>query len=209
MDFYYGPQSGNSARSAFALLETGAPYTPHRFDRPHGENRAAPYLAVNPMGKVPALVDGDVRLWESNAINWYLAETHPAARLLPASPAGRAAVQRWLLFQLGHVAPPCQVIFRGTNLRVQAFWKVSATREAVEAARTELARYLAVLEQTLAGRAWLEGAFSLADIAYAPHLAMIADGGFDFSATPNVRAWLERLWARPAWQQAAAMALAG
>jgi glutathione S-transferase len=207
MDFYYGVLSGNSARAAFALLETGAPYTPHSFDRPDGDNRAAGYLALNPMGKVPALVDGEVRLWESNAINWYLAETHPAARLLPASAAGRAAVQRWLLFQVGHVTPACHVIFRGTNRRVQAFWNVNATPQAVEAARTELARYLAVLEQALADRIWLEGDFSLADIAYAPHLAMIAEGRFDFSATPQVRAWLERLWARPAWQRAAAMTL--
>lgn len=207
MDFYYGIVSGNSARSAFALLETGASFTPHPFDSPNGENRAALYLAVNPMGKVPALVDGDVRLWESNAINWYLAETHPGARLLPASPAGRAAVQRWLLFQVGHVTPACAVIFRGTNARVQSFWKTSATPQAVEAARTELARYLTVLEQALAGRTWLEGDFSLADIAYAPHLTMIAQGGFDFAATPNVRAWLDRVCARPAWKQAAAMAL--
>lgn len=88
MDFYYGTFSGNSARSAFALAEAGVAYTPHPLDAPHGENRQAAYLALNPMGKVPALVDGDVRLWESNAINWYLAEKHPETHLLPASLAG-------------------------------------------------------------------------------------------------------------------------
>lgn len=50
---------------------------------------------VNPVGKVPALVDGDVSLWESNAINWYIAETHPEARLLEPTPVGRASIQRW------------------------------------------------------------------------------------------------------------------
>jgi len=209
MDFFYGPMSGNSARTAFALFEMGLPFTPHRFDRPDGQNRDSAYLAVNPMGKVPALIDGEVQLWESNAINWYLAETHPEAGLLPASPVGRASVQRWLLFQAGHLSPPCLVIFRGTNARVQAFWKVSATPQAVGAARAELGRYLDVLEKALDGRDWLETTFSLADIAYAPHLAMIAEGGFDFAATPRVRSWLERLWARPAWKQAAAMTLGG
>ncbi|HVV48170.1 MAG TPA: glutathione S-transferase family protein [Polyangia bacterium] len=211
MDFYYARFSGNSARSAFALAETGAAYTPHPLDVPGGEGRRPDYLALNPMGKVPALVDGDVRLWESNAINWYLAETHPGARLLPASPAGRAAVQRWLMFQTGHLTPACATLFRKTNARVRAIWKTDADAAAVERARQELGRYLPVLEQALAGRDWLEGEFSLADIAYAPHLAMIAEGeaGYDFAATPNIRAWLERLWARPAWKKAAEMALAG
>jgi glutathione S-transferase len=209
MDFYYGTFSGNSARSAFALAEAGVAYSPHPIGAPHGENRQAPYLALNPMGKVPALVDGDVRLWESNAINWYLAETHPAARLLPTSAAGRASVQRWLMFQAGHVTPACTPIYRQTNPRVRAVWKTSATEEAVAAARQELGRYLPVLDQALAGRDWLEGEFSLADVAYAPHFALCAEGGFDFASSPNVHAWLERLWARPGWKRAAEMSLSG
>jgi glutathione S-transferase len=211
MDFYYGTLSGNSARSAFALAEAGVAFTPHPIGSPNGENREAPYLALNPMGKVPALVDGDLRLWESNAINWYVAEKHPEARLLPASLAGRASVQRWLMFQAAHVSPACMTLFRKTNARVRAVWKTDATPEAVEAARQELGRYLPVLEQALAGRDWLEGDFSLADLAYAPHLAMIAagDAGFDFAATPNVRAWLARMWARPGWKRAVEMSLSG
>ena len=59
----------------------------------------------------------------------------------------------------------------------------------------------AALEQ----REWLEGQFSLADIAYAPHLAFLVEGGFDFASTPRVRSWLDRLLARPAWQQARAL----
>ena len=103
MDFYYGRLSGNSARCAFALAETGASYDGHLIDTRAGENRANPYLALNPMGKIPAFVDGPLTLWESNAINWYLAETHPQAHLLPATASGRASVQRWLFFQAAHV----------------------------------------------------------------------------------------------------------
>jgi len=211
MDFYFGRLSGNSTRSAFALCEAGVPYTPHPVGTPHGENREAAYLALNPMGKVPALVDGDVRLWESNAINWYVAEKHPETRLLPPTLAGRASVQRWLMFQAGHVSPASTTIFRKTNQRVRSFWKTDADPKAVEAAYKELARYLAVLEQALAGRDWLEGEFSLADIAYAPHFAAVAegDGGLDLSATPNVGAWLQRMWARPAWKKATEMAFRG
>ncbi len=212
MDFYYGSLSGNSARVAFALIEAAAPYTPHLLDTPRGDQRAADYLALNPMGKIPALVDGDLRLWESNAINLYVAEKYPAARLLPTSSAGRASVMRWLFFQAGHVSPAGLPIMRTTNKRIQTVWKYAVPDpKAAEAARPELARYLTVLDQALAGRDWLEGDFSLADIAYAPHLALIAEGeqGYDFASTPKVHAWLERLWNRPAWKKAADMTLSG
>jgi len=203
VDFYFGHRSGNSARVAFALEEAGARYVPHRVDVPAGESRTPAYRELNPMGKVPALADGDVRLWESNAINWYVAEQHPDAKLIPSSTAGRAAVLRWLFFQVGHVTPACVTVFRATNERMRAFWRLPPIEPAqLEAARTELARYLPVLEQALAGREWLEGDLTLADLAYAPHLKLVAEGGYDFAATPLVYAWLERLWARPAWQRA-------
>jgi glutathione S-transferase len=205
MDLYYGRVSGNSARAMFGLSEAGASFQPHLLDTRAGENRSAGYLALNPMGKIPALVDGPFRLWESNAINWYAAEKLPGARLLPVSIEGRAAVQRWLFFQAAHVSPACVPVFRATNARVQAFWQSAGDAQAAEGGRKELARYLPVLEGALADRDWLEREFSLADIAYAPHLSLVAEGGFDLSPYPRVRAWLDRLLARPAWRKAAEM----
>ena len=202
MELFFSRVSGNSARAAFALHEAGARYTPRPLNPRAGETRAPAYLAVNPMGKVPALVDGAVHLWESNAIAWYAAETHPASRLLPGTPAGRASVQRWLMFQAAHVSPASIDVYRATNERVRAFWNVSSTPDVVEAGRRALARYLPVLEDALGDRPWLEGdALTLADIAYAPHLWLLAEGGFDFVGTPRVCAWLERLLVRPAWQR--------
>lgn len=203
MDLFYGRVSGNSARSVFGLYEAGARFTPRLLDTRRGENRMADYLAVNPMGKVPALADDSFRLWESNAINWYVAEKHPEAGLLPATIEGRAAVQRWLFFQAAHVTPSCVPLFRATNRRVQEFWQTEGDARAADAARKELARWLPVLESALAGREWLEGVFSLADVAYAPHLWLIVEGGFDLAHYPGVGGWLERLLARPAWRKAA------
>jgi glutathione S-transferase len=205
MDFYYGISSGNSARVAFVLHEAGVAYVPHALHVPHGQSRSPDYLALNPMGKVPALVDGATELWESNAINWYIAEKFPEAALLPTSLAGRASVQRWLFFQAGHVSPACMAVYRSTNTRVQTFWGVRGDAPTAEAGRNELARYLPVLDGALAHRDWLEGDFSLADIASAPHLWLLAEGGFDFSATPAVNAWLSRLFARVAWKKTVAM----
>jgi glutathione S-transferase len=203
MDLFYGRVSGNSARSVFGLHEAGARFTPRLVDTRAGENRLPGYLALNPMGKIPALADGDFRLWESNAINWYAAEKHPAAGLIPPTIEGRAAVQRWLFFQAAHVTPACVPLFRATNRRVQEFWQTRGDPAAAEAARRDLARWLPVLQGALAGREWLEGAFSLADVAYAPHLWLVVEGGFDLGPYPAVGAWLERLLARPAWRKAA------
>jgi glutathione S-transferase len=205
MDFFYGTSSGNSARSAFALREAGVDYVPHPLHVPRGESRSADYLARNPMGKVPALVDGATELWESNAINWYVAERFPEAKLLPPTSGGRASVQRWLFFQTGHVTPACMAVYRTTNARVQSFWNVRGDSQTADAGRAELARYLPVLNEALKAREWLEGEFSLADIAYAPHLWLLAEGGFDFSATPKVSAWLTRLFERHAWKETLAM----
>jgi glutathione S-transferase len=205
MDFFYGMSSGNSSRAGFALHEAGVTYVPHALHVPRGESRSPDYLALNPMGKVPALIDGPTQLWESNAINWYIAEKYPGAHLLPKSIAGRASVQRWLLFQTGHVSPACMPVYRATNTRVQNFWGLRGDAQTLEAGKAELARYLPVLDTALAGRDWLEGDFSLADIAYAPHLWLLDDAGFDFSATPALRAWLTRLLARPAWAKTVTM----
>ena len=208
MDFYYGRCSGNSARVAFGLIEAGATFQPRLIDTRKGENRSAEYLAVNPMGKIPALVDGELKLWESNAINWYVAEKLKS-RLLPASLAARASVQRWLFFQAAHVTPACISVFRATNARVQAFWQTTGDPKALEAGRKELARFLPVLEAGLANRDWLEGDFSLADIAYAPHFFLLEESGFDFSPYPRLRAWQDRLEKRPGWKKAEEMIFAG
>lgn len=205
MDFYYGRVSGNSARSLFTLCEAGADFEGRLLDTQKGENRSPEYLAINPMGKIPSLVDGALKLWESNAINWYVAEKFPKAKLIPEAPPLRASVHRWLFFQTGHVSPACIAVFRATNARVRAFWQTSPDSQAVEAARKELARFLPVLETALADRSWLEGNFSLADIALTPHLLLVAEGEFNFSPYPRLRAWLDRLQERPAWRKTAEM----
>jgi glutathione S-transferase len=92
---------------------------------------------------------------------------------------------------------------------MQAFWQTSGDPQSADAGRKELGRYLPVLEQALDGREWLEGDFSLADIAYAPHLGLVVDGGFDMAPYPRVSQWLARLRARPAWRRAAEMIFGG
>lgn len=200
MELYFGVMSGNSARSAFCLFESKAQFTPRLVKTRDGENRTREYLALNPMGKVPSLIDGSFHLWESNAINGYVADKHPASKLLPEAAEGRAAVQRWLYFQAGHVSPACIQVFRSTNPHSQAFWGSRFDSAMLETGTKELNRFLPVLEAALDGKQWFEGEFSLADIAFTPHLMMIKDGGFDFSPYPNLRVWYERVTARQSWK---------
>ena len=199
MDLFYGRFSGNSSRAVFGLEESGLAYNARAIDARGGENRSAAYLTINPMGKIPALSDGGLRLWESNAINWYAAEKAPHARLIPSSLESRASMQRWLFFQAQHVTPACVQVFRNSNTRMQAFWKFAPDPQAAEVGRKELSRYLPVLEAGLADREFFEHNFSLADVAYAPHLWLISEGGFDLSPYPALRAWLDRVVARPSW----------
>ena len=81
-------------------------------------------------------------------------------------------------------------------------WRPAIDERGTEAARKELQRYLPVLDLALANRDWFEGEFSLADIANTPHLALLADGGYDFSPFPRLGTWLERVRQRPAWKKA-------
>src|SRR3954471_474364 len=167
MELFFSRMSGNSGRAVFALIESGAQWQQHPLDPRVAREREPQYLALNPMGKVPALRDGAFSLWESNAINWYVAEKHPGSGLLPTSLQGRAAVQRWLYFQAGHITPACISVFRATHQRSQAFWGYQGDPRAAESGRKELERFLPVLESALQdGRDWLEREFSLADIAY-------------------------------------------
>jgi glutathione S-transferase len=195
MELFYGRMSGNSSRAVFGVNESGAKYDARLVDTTKHENKSADYLALNPMGKIPALRDGDFSLWESNAINFHVAEKH-APQLLGRN---KAAVLRWCFFQSAHVTPSCLPVFRHGNAKVKAFWKTEGDAQAAETGKKELGRWLPVLEEALQGREWLEGGFTLADAAFAPHFHLIKEGGFDFSPYPKVSAWLDRLLSRPAW----------
>ncbi|HPU53183.1 MAG TPA: glutathione S-transferase family protein [Burkholderiaceae bacterium] len=207
VDFHFGMNSGNSARSALALYEAGIAFEPHALDL--RKPRSTQYLALNPAGKVPTLIDGQTTLWESNAINWYIAEKSPAARLLPCTPEGRAAVLRWAFFQASHVSPAATAVHRSINpAHVRHFGQRTDAQQA-EHGRKELARFLPVLESALTGADWLVQEYSLADIAFAPHLGFLLQYGWDFPGTPRVRGWLERIRARPAWHKTLALIFDG
>jgi glutathione S-transferase len=203
MKLYGFPMSPNTQRARFALEEVGVGYTFELVDLMAGAQREPAYLAINPAGRVPCLVDDDgFSLFESNAILVYLAAAHPDKHLDGTTPRERAEVARWMFLGCAHLGPPVQQIFAHT-MRLPPEKRLP---QVVETARADLDRSLKVLEQRLAKVPYLAGdAFSIADISVTPILSAAPMLGIDLSAFPSVGAWLGRVRARPAWGRATGM----
>ena len=115
--YEFGPT--RSIRARWTLQELGADFEPIRVNLVAGEHRRPDFLEINPAGKIPVLVDGDLVLTESVAIVLYLAEKYPDKGLLPAGLNERAQVNRWLLFAATELEQPLWRIARHTALSIQ------------------------------------------------------------------------------------------
>lgn len=199
MQLYGFPLSGNSRKALMTLEETGLTYEFINVDLMSGAQREPAYLALNPNGRVPALVDGDLVLWESSAIMLYVAEKAPQAGLIPSGTAHRARMYQWLVWQPGTFNPPLQTL----NAQLRG---PDGQRDAgvVAAARQAIIANLDVLSIGLGEREWLAGDYSLADIVMVPHLNALV--GLDFTLPANVEGYLGKLRNRPGWQAALARA---
>src|SRR5262252_3039011 len=105
MKLYHDPLSSNARKAVMTARLLGIDLELVHVDLVTGKNRAAEYLKINPMGKVPSLVDGDLVLWESHAIMQYLADRKPGNALYPIELAARADVNRWLFWASAHWGP--------------------------------------------------------------------------------------------------------
>jgi glutathione S-transferase len=197
MQLFTGPISPNGKRVRICAAELGSALDLKLLDFQKGDHRTPEYLALNPMGKVPTLADGDLVLWESAAILFYLARTS-GGPLWPEEPRAQADVLRWMFFGASHLDPYF------TTLVVERFIKArrgeTADLALCASAEQWLARFLPVVDHQLSGREHLTGPFGLADIALGCTLELSPLLGYDLMPFPNVRGWLERLHARPSWR---------
>jgi len=200
---YSWPMSSGT-RIAWALEELALPYQYVLLDRTKQEHRSGDMLAVNPHGKVPALVDGDLRLFESGAILLYLASRYGAAKdLWPASTAQAHADAVcwtvWAMTELGNYM--MQFLYHGLDSPVS--YKVEDRSTATAAYnRAQLDRLLDTLEARLEGRDYLMGGFSLVDIAAASWLLLGTQLGLPLEGRPRVASWCKRCADRPAFKRA-------
>jgi glutathione S-transferase len=168
-----------------------------------GDLRSPGYRAINPNGKVPALEDGAFVLWESNAINQYLADKAGNDALFPRAPEARIDVVRWQCWELAHFNKAFGILAFETVAKPAH--NLGPTNQAlVETSRADVTRYAAVLEQHLAmHRFAVADRITIADYALI-HLEGFKEAvPFDWSPYPNLNAYFDRMrevehWARTA-----------
>jgi len=200
----YSLPTPNGVKASIMLEETGLPYEPHLVDFGSNDQMSPEFLSLNPNNKIPAILDPHgpggrpLALFESGAILVYLAEK--SGRFIPADAAGRYETLQWVMFQMGGIGPMFGQV---------GFFHKFAGRE-IEDKRprdryvAESKRLLGVLDQRLAGRAWLMGdEYTIADIATFPWVRNLIGfyGAGDLVGIDdfrNVTRSLEAFVARPA-----------
>jgi glutathione S-transferase len=191
--------SSNVMKVIWTLEELQLPYDRVDVGGPFGGTSTPEYLAMNPLGLVPTLEEeGGFTLFESNAILRYICNAHaPTSPLYPQASRARAVVDAWMDFQQTAHNRPGGIVFIGL-VRTKPEQRDHA---AIAAAVKEAASVWAILDGRLARHPYVCGdSLTLADIAYGPHIhrwfTMPVDGRPD---APHLKAWYERLLARPAY----------
>jgi len=196
----YGFPPTRSIRVLWTLRELDVAFEFINVDPTNGEHRRPEFLAVNPAGKLPVLVDGDFILTESVAIVLYLAEKYPEKGFLPTGLRARAEFNRWLLFTVTELEQPLWRIARHTSLYPP---EKRLTAE-IPVARQDFLDMAAVLEQHMDGRQFLVGDnVTVADFvaAYTLDMATVAPSRPNdvklLDNLPRLRGFMDRMYERP------------
>ena len=189
LKFYYSG-APNPTKVALFLEETGTPYEAIPIDTRKGEQHKPEFLAVNPNAKLPAIVDGDVIVFDSSAILLYLAEK--TGKFLPKDLHGRVEVMQWLFWQMGGLGP-----MSGQNNHF-AHYAVDKIPYAIDRYRNEVNRLYGVMNKRLAGHEYLAGPYSIADMACYPWVVPWERQGQNIADFPHLKRWFEAIKARPA-----------
>jgi glutathione S-transferase len=201
MKLYYNPLSPNVRRVRFAAAVLGIQLEEKKLDFTKGEHKAPEYLALNPNGAVPTLVDGDFVLTESRAIMQYLASKKPESGLLPRDEAARADVTRWQFWDSSHFSPQIGSI---------AFEKVfkpmmglgDPDHGKIREALGNFRRFAEVLNKRLEGRRYLVGnCLTIADLTIASSLMYATQADLPLADFPNVQDWFARMSELDGWKK--------
>ncbi|MBJ6985085.1 glutathione S-transferase N-terminal domain-containing protein [Luteimonas sp. MC1750] len=203
IDLHYWP-TPNGHKVTLLLEEAGLDYRIHPVDIGQGDQFAPAFLAISPNNKMPAIVDhapsdggAPQAVFESGAILLYLAEK--TGRFLPADPRARIEVLEWLFWQMAGLGP---MTGQYGHFSVYAPEPVPY---AIDRYTKEALRLLGVLERRLAGRAFIAGDYSIADMAAYPWINVYDRAPLDLAPFPEVRRWQAAIAARPATQRAYAL----
>ena len=194
IDFYTAGTS-NGQRVAIALEELGLAYTAHKLNLGNGDQKKPEYLAINPAGMIPAIVDHDgpsgkpLTLAQSGAIIMYLAEK--TGKLLPSDAAKRAVARQWVMFACSDCAGTSNAIFLASGMLPD---KSPANVEFLE---NRLLRFFRVADEQLKNHDFLAGELSIADLALYPIYAARKGIAERAGNLPNITRWGAMMTARP------------
>jgi glutathione S-transferase len=203
MKLYGFPPSPNTWKVRAVATHLGLPLELRLVDLAKGQQRAPEYLALNPTGRTPTLVDGDFTLWESTAIMQYLADRKPNA-LWPNDARTRADIARWQSWQMQHWSPEaCQpLIFQRLVKKILNLGPPDAA--AIEKATEAFNREARMLDAHLAKHPYLVGtAVTLADFSAAAPLVYAKEGELPVAPYAHLRDWSARVLGLPAWRDTA------
>jgi glutathione S-transferase/GST-like protein len=192
----YTAATPNGHKVSIALEELGLPYTLQVLDLTAGEQKQPAFLAINPNGRIPAIVDRDAddfAVFESGACLIYLAEK--TGRLMPTDAKGRSRVLQWLMFQMGGIGPmmgQANVFFRYFPEKIPAV---------IDRYQGETKRLFRVLDGHLKDHEYLAGDYSIADIANWAWVRTHRWSGVDIDDLPHLKRWRDAIRARPAAQR--------
>jgi glutathione S-transferase len=195
---FYGSPRSSAVRSRWMLEETGVPYEYHLVKVREGGARSPEFLAVSPGGKIPALVDGDVRLAESMAINFYLAEKY-RPEMWSRELVERARIYQWSFWATTNLQPEAMRVMRNMVLLPET----DRDPDEIDLGKREAERLIGVLEAALTRDYIIGVRFTVADVNAGSVVNTVLRAGAA-GAGPRVAAWMERLRARPAFQRATA-----
>lgn len=167
-----------------------------------GEHKGADHVARQPFGQLPALEDGDFKLFESRAMMRYIDEVAPGPKLTPQSPQGRATMEEWISVEHSNFSGPAMKIVMQQMFNPMFGKPVDAA--IVEEGTTGLVRALDVMEKRLKDAPFIAGeTFTLADISYMPYLeyVMATPQASHVNDRPAVAKWWKKISERPAWQK--------
>jgi GST-like protein len=196
----YTAATPNGFKASVTLEELALPYKVHAIDLTSGAQKEPWFTAINPNGRIPAIVDrsnGDFAVFESGAIMLYLAEKE--GRLLPTDEKGRSRVVQWLMFQMGGLGP----MMGQANVFARYF--PEKIQPAIDRYVRESRRLLEVLDGHLANNEWLAGDYSIADIANFCWARIHEWPGVDIGGLDHLKRWMEAIAARPAVQRGLAV----
>ena len=198
MKLYYF-ETPNSYKPCAVAKYLGSPAELVRVDLAKGENRTPEFLAVNPNAKVPALSDGDLRIWEGPAIMVYLAQ-QAGSDLWPREPSRQVEVVQWLNWDTAHFSRHAGSLFFENYIK-SAFGMGEPDTAAIEEATKFFVQFAAVLDQHLAGRAYILGdALTVADFAVAAELPYADKAKLPLDGFDEIARWHASLMEIPAWQ---------